>query len=91
MTDETQNKVECGTFNCGGAFHNGYKGRIPTLVFAGASPFTQEGELRGSRTEFIQWPQDLSLNGKSKSKSNILCRSMIRRVLFADIQSTMLS
>jgi acetolactate synthase-1/2/3 large subunit len=29
------------------------------LVFAGASPFTQEGELRGSRNEFIQWIQDV--------------------------------
>ena len=29
------------------------------LVFAGASPFTQAGEMRGSRNEFIQWIQDV--------------------------------
>jgi acetolactate synthase-1/2/3 large subunit len=29
------------------------------LVFAGASPVTQEGELLGSRSEFIQWIQDV--------------------------------
>ena len=51
--------VECGTQNIGGAFHNGFKGRIPTLVFAGSSPYTQEGELRGTRGEFIQWIQDV--------------------------------
>jgi acetolactate synthase-1/2/3 large subunit len=28
------------------------------LVFAGLTPFTQEGELPGSRTEFIHWIQD---------------------------------
>ncbi len=29
-------------------------------IFAGLSPFTQEGELKGSRNEFIQWIQDVS-------------------------------
>jgi acetolactate synthase-1/2/3 large subunit len=29
------------------------------FVFAGLSPFTQEGEMRGSRNEFIQWIQDV--------------------------------
>jgi acetolactate synthase-1/2/3 large subunit len=29
------------------------------LIFAGSSPFTQEGELKGSRNEFIQWIQDV--------------------------------
>lgn len=51
--------VECGTQALGGAIHNAAKGRIPVLIFAGASPFTQEGELRGSRNEFIQWIQDV--------------------------------
>ncbi|WP_181351211.1 thiamine pyrophosphate-requiring protein [Thalassobacillus sp. CUG 92003] len=51
--------VECGTQNLGGAIHNAYKGRIPVLVFAGASPYTQEGELTGSRNEFIHWIQDV--------------------------------
>lgn len=51
--------VECGTQALAGAVHNAAKGRVPMLIFAGASPFTQEGEMRGSRNEFIQWIQDV--------------------------------
>ncbi len=51
--------VECGTQSLGGAVHNAAKGRIPVLIFAGLSPFTQEGEMTGSRNEFIQWIQDV--------------------------------
>lgn len=51
--------VECGTQSLGGAIHNAAKARVPVFVFAGASPFTQEGELAGSRDEFIQWIQDV--------------------------------
>lgn len=51
--------VECGTQSLGGAIHNAAKGRIPAMIFAGASPFSQSGEFRGSRNEFIQWIQDV--------------------------------
>jgi acetolactate synthase-1/2/3 large subunit len=51
--------VECGTQALAGAVHNAAKGRIPVFIFAGASPLTQEGELKGSRNEFIQWIQDV--------------------------------
>lgn len=51
--------VECGTQNLGAAIHNAWKGRVPVLIFAGTSPYTQEGELRGSRNEFIHWIQDV--------------------------------
>src|SRR4051812_20707402 len=51
--------VECGTQALAGAVHNASKGRVPVLIFAGASPFTQQGELTGSRTEFIHWLQDV--------------------------------
>ena len=51
--------VECGTQALAGAVHNAAKGRIPMFIFAGASPLTQEGELKGSRNEFIQWIQDV--------------------------------
>ncbi len=50
--------VDCGTQNLGGAIHNAARGRVPVLIFAGLSPMTQEGELPGSRTEFIHWLQD---------------------------------
>lgn len=52
--------VECGTQSLAGALHNASKGRVPVLVLAGTSPATQEGELRGSRNEFIQWIQDVA-------------------------------
>lgn len=51
--------VECGTQALAGAMHNAAKGRVPVLILAGTSPFTQEGELPGSRNEFIQWIQDV--------------------------------
>jgi acetolactate synthase-1/2/3 large subunit len=51
--------VDCGTQSLGGAIHNAAKGRVPVLIFAGTSPATQEGEARGSRTEFIHWIQDV--------------------------------
>ena len=51
--------VECGTQSLAGAVHNVAKGRIPVLIYAGSSPFTQHGELKGSRNEFIQWIQDV--------------------------------
>jgi acetolactate synthase I/II/III large subunit len=50
--------VDCGTQNLGGAIHNAARGRVPVLIFAGLSPATQEGELLGTRTEFIHWLQD---------------------------------
>ncbi len=51
--------VECGTQALAGAVHNAAKARIPVLIFAGSSPFTQDGEMLGSRNEFIQWIQDV--------------------------------
>lgn len=50
--------VECGTQNLGGAVHNAARGRVPVLIVAGLTPATQEGELPGSRSEFINWIQD---------------------------------
>jgi acetolactate synthase I/II/III large subunit len=51
--------VDSGTQNIGGAVNNAMRGRVPVLVFAGMVPFTQQGELAGGRTEFIQWIQDV--------------------------------
>ena len=51
--------VECGTQALAGAVHNAAKARVPVFIFAGMSPFTQGGELTGSRNEFIQWIQDV--------------------------------
>ena len=51
--------VDVGTSGMGAAVHNASAGRAPVLIFAGLSPYTMEGELRGSRTEFIHWIQDV--------------------------------
>ena len=51
--------VDVGTQGLGAAVHNASCGRAPVLIFAGLSPFTIEGELKGSRTEFIHWVQDV--------------------------------
>jgi len=51
--------VDAGTQNLGGAISNARSGRVPVLVFAGASPYTMRNELPGSRNEFIHWIQDV--------------------------------
>ncbi len=50
--------TDVGTQSLGGAIHNASRGRVPVLIFAGLSPVTQDGELRGTRTEHIHWLQD---------------------------------
>jgi acetolactate synthase-1/2/3 large subunit len=51
--------VDSGTTNIAGSVGNMLRGRVPVLIFAGSVPATQEGELPGGRTEFIQWIQDV--------------------------------
>ncbi|PVI02989.1 thiamine pyrophosphate enzyme [Periconia macrospinosa] len=51
--------VDVGTQHLGAAVHNASVARCPVLIFAGLSPFTLEGELPGSRTEYIHWLQDV--------------------------------
>ncbi|KAL1858074.1 hypothetical protein VTK73DRAFT_7963 [Phialemonium thermophilum] len=51
--------VECGTQGLAGAVHNVSKGRIPVVILAGTVPVTMEGELMGSRNEYIHWIQDV--------------------------------
>jgi acetolactate synthase-1/2/3 large subunit len=51
--------VDAGTQNLGGAISNARSGRVPVLVFAGASPYTMRNELPGSRNEYIHWIQDV--------------------------------
>ena len=51
--------VDVGTQGLGAAVHNASTGRAPVLIFAGLSPYTIEGETRGSRTEYIHWIQDV--------------------------------
>lgn len=83
--------VECGTQALAGAVHNAAKGRAPVLVFAGASPFTQWGELRGSRNEFIQWIQDVHdqrgiVRGYMKYDNEIRTGRNVRELTFRALQ-----
>jgi acetolactate synthase I/II/III large subunit len=83
--------VECGTQALAGAIHNAAKGRIPVLIFAGASPFTQEGELRGSRNEFIHWIQDVFdqrgiVRGYMKYDNEIRTGVNVKQLVFRALQ-----
>jgi acetolactate synthase-1/2/3 large subunit len=83
--------VECGTQNLGGAIHNVAKGRIPVLIFAGASPFTQEGEMIGSRNEFIHWIQDVFdqrgiMRGYTKYNNEIRTGKNVKQLVHRALQ-----
>ena len=83
--------VECGTQNIGGGIHNAFKGRVPVLVFAGASPYTQENELTGSRNEFIHWIQDVFdqrgiMRGYSKYDNEIRTGKNVKQLVFRALQ-----
>ena len=82
--------VDVGTQGLGAAVHNSSTGRAPVLVFAGLSPFTIEGEMRGSRTEYIHWIQDVPdqkqilaqycrYSGEIKTGKNV--KQMVNRAL----------
>lgn len=43
----------------GAAVHNVDKGRVPVLIFSGASPHSGQGELKGSKNEWPMWGQDI--------------------------------
>lgn len=83
--------VECGTQNIGGGIHNAFKGRVPVLIFAGASPYTQENELTGSRNEFIHWIQDVFdqrgiMRGYSKYDNEIRTGKNVKQLVFRALQ-----
>jgi acetolactate synthase-1/2/3 large subunit len=83
--------VECGTQNIGGMLHNAAKGRIPVLIFAGASPYTQHGELTGSRNEFVQWLQDVRdqrgiVRGYTKYDNEIRTGENVKQLVHRAVQ-----
>ncbi|KAF9639276.1 acetolactate synthase [Lasiodiplodia theobromae] len=51
--------VDVGTAALGQGLHNASSGRAPVLIFAGQAPLTLHGELPGSRSEHVQWYQDV--------------------------------
>jgi acetolactate synthase-1/2/3 large subunit len=50
--------LDVGTSNLGGAVHNATRSRTPVFIFAGATPYTMEGELPGSRNTYVNSLQD---------------------------------
>ncbi|MEH7504733.1 thiamine pyrophosphate-requiring protein [Neobacillus drentensis] len=83
--------VECGTQNLGGAIHNAAKSRVPVLIFAGASPYTQENELVGSRNEFIHWIQDVFdqrgiIRGYTKYDNEIRTGANVKQLVYRALQ-----
>lgn len=50
--------VDVGTQALGQGVHNASVGRVPVFIFAGLCPFTESGELTGSRTEYMHWLQE---------------------------------
>lgn len=50
--------VDVGTQALGQGIHNASVGRVPVFIFAGLCPYTESGELPGSRTEYMHWLQD---------------------------------
>ncbi|KAG5753315.1 hypothetical protein H9Q70_004056 [Fusarium xylarioides] len=82
--------IDVGTSALAAAIHNAAMGRAPVLIFAGLSPYSIEGELLGSRTEFIHWIQDVPDQkqivsqycryvGEIKTGKNV--KQMVRRAL----------
>ncbi|KAF9009260.1 thiamine diphosphate-binding protein [Hymenopellis radicata] len=51
--------VDVGTQALAGAVHNVDRSQTPVLIYAGASAFTSNNELNGSRNEWIMWIQDV--------------------------------
>ncbi|EID52615.1 thiamine pyrophosphate-requiring protein [Saccharomonospora xinjiangensis] len=83
--------VECGTQNIGGMLHNAAKGRVGVLMYAGASPYTQDGELFGSRNEFIQWIQDVHdqrgiVRGYTKYDNEIRTGANVKQLVHRALQ-----
>lgn len=50
--------VDVGTQALGQGVHNASVGRVPVFIFAGLCPYTESGELTGSRTEYMHWLQE---------------------------------
>jgi len=83
--------VDCGTQALAGAVHNVDKNRAPVLIFAGLSPFTQDGALTGSRNEFIHWLQDAHdqrgiVRGYTRYDNEIRSGAHVKQLVFRALQ-----
>ncbi|PAV15662.1 Thiamin diphosphate-binding protein [Pyrrhoderma noxium] len=86
--------VDVGTQALAGAIHNVDRGRVPVLIYAGASPFTTEGELKGSRNEWIMWLQDVHdqsaiVRPYMRYTAQINSARNVRQVIMRSLQSAL--
>src|SRR5438309_8232315 len=51
--------VDAGTGNLAGGMHNVARTRVPVFILAGRAPFTDRGELPGTRDSYVQFIQDV--------------------------------
>ncbi|SFJ59690.1 thiamine pyrophosphate-requiring protein [Brevibacillus centrosporus] len=51
--------TDVGTQNLGGTVHNAARSRVPVFIFSGETPYTMEGELRGTRNTHINHLQNV--------------------------------
>jgi acetolactate synthase I/II/III large subunit len=84
--------VDCGTQNMAGAIHNTSRCRTPVLILSGASPVTQEGELKGGRNEFIHWLQDVPdqrgiVRGYMKYENELRTGRNMKQMVFRALQA----
>jgi acetolactate synthase-1/2/3 large subunit len=83
--------VDVGTQALAGAVHNVDKNRAPVLIFAGLSPYTQDGRLTGSRNEFIHWLQDAYdqagiVRGFIRYENEIRTGAHVKQLVFRALQ-----
>lgn len=80
--------VDAGTANAAMGMHNLCRTRVPVLLVAGKAPFTQHGELTGSRdtyVNFLQEPYDMASLVRPYAKwawelpSGIVVKEALRR------------
>jgi thiamine pyrophosphate-dependent acetolactate synthase large subunit-like protein len=50
--------VDVGTQALGQGLHNASVARVPVFILAGLCPYTEAGEMTGSRTEYMHWLQE---------------------------------
>jgi acetolactate synthase-1/2/3 large subunit len=83
--------VDAGTQNLGGALNNVYRCRVPVFIFAGLSPYTMDGELKGGRDSWVQFIQDAGdqagiVRGYTKLNCELKCGQNVQQMVFRALQ-----
>ena len=86
--------VDVGTQNLGGGIHNAFRCRTPVLVFAGLSPYSIEGELKGGRDSVIQFLQNTAdqagiVRGYTKLNLELKSGKNVQQMVYRAMQIAM--